>query len=170
MAPVFESLRELTKNGTTVLFLHHSGKAEGSTYRGSTEIIGGVDLAFHIERPKDRKYKGGPVPLTLKYIKTRYKEDQPLHIEFLWDKRKNTFRDVTENREMERERSEIKLLKKIQNIIGKLNKPNQSELRKAIKKELKIGKNKALNLLSQGVGRYWKSEKKGESRIYIIIS
>jgi len=166
----FDRLRKLTKNGTTVLVLHHSGKAEGSTYRGSTEIPAGVDIAFHLEAFKDRNYEGGPVPLTLKYIKSRHKEDKTLNIEFVLDNGRLTFQDVTKQKELEREMSQRRQIKTIQSMISNLNNPNQTILVRRMRNKLTIGKNIALKLLTTGEGRYWEKTKKGGVAVYSSLS
>lgn len=53
MAPVMGDLRALAHAGATVVALHHRAKSEASRYRGSSDILGGVDVAFAVSRDRD---------------------------------------------------------------------------------------------------------------------
>jgi hypothetical protein len=175
MAVVMRHLRELTKRGTTVIMLHHAGKAEGSIYRGSTEILAGVDVAFSLEKEKQQtRVLGAPVPLTLRCIKHRYIEEPTLNLEFVVEGERIIFRDVTVARQEERVEGEQERFAAIQEVIRKLEKengePNQTQVLRALKDTLKIGKNAALNLLSKGEASYWRSEPKEGSRRYQTLS
>jgi hypothetical protein len=52
MAPVMGCLRALAHAGATVVVLHHKPKSEGSLYRGSSDIAGGVDTAIAVSRDR----------------------------------------------------------------------------------------------------------------------
>jgi hypothetical protein len=52
MAEVMQNLRALANAGATVVAQHHKPKAEGSHYRGSSDIAGGVDTAFSVSRDR----------------------------------------------------------------------------------------------------------------------
>lgn len=52
MAPVMGGLRSLAHAGATVVVLHHKPKSEGSLYRGSSDIAGGVDTAVAVSRDR----------------------------------------------------------------------------------------------------------------------
>jgi len=69
MAPVMEGLRQLANADATVVALHHKPKAEGSHYRGSSDIAGAVDTAFAVSRDR----KAGL--LTLECFKSRFLEE-----------------------------------------------------------------------------------------------
>jgi hypothetical protein len=175
MAIVMGYLRELTKQDNAVLVLHHAGKAEGNVYRGSTEILAGVDVAFSLEREKQQtRVLGAPVPLTLRCIKHRYIEEPVLSLEFAVEGKQMIFRDVTEKRQEEREEGQRERLLEIQGVIQKLEgeygEPNQTQVLKALKETLDIGKNAALNFLSKGESIYWRSEPRDGSRRYQTLS
>jgi hypothetical protein len=53
MAPVMGEMRALAPAGATVVALHHRAKSEASRYRGSSDILGGVDVAFAVSRDRD---------------------------------------------------------------------------------------------------------------------
>lgn len=50
MRAVMAELRKLSDLGATVLVLHHRSKAEGSKYRGSSDILAAVDVAYSLEQ------------------------------------------------------------------------------------------------------------------------
>lgn len=175
MAVVMGYLRQLTKSGATVLVLHHAGKAEGSVYRGSTEILAGVDVAFSLEKEKQQtRVLGAPVPLTLRCIKHRYIEEPVLNLEFAVEGERIFFRDVTGEKQEERKEGQRERFEEIRHVIqtleGEYGKPNQTQVLKALKETLDIGKNAALNLLARGEGNYWRSEAKDGSRRYRTLS
>ncbi len=58
MALVMGGMRALAHAGATVVALHHKPKSEGTLYRGSSDIAGGVDTALAVSR--DRGPKGAP--------------------------------------------------------------------------------------------------------------
>jgi hypothetical protein len=74
IAQVMESLRSLVDAGATVGMLHHKGRAEGSQYRGSSDIIGGPDTAYSVTRDREAG--------TIKFdcFKSRYIEEFSLTI------------------------------------------------------------------------------------------
>jgi len=53
MSPVMGDLRALAHAGATVVALHHRAKSEASRYRGSSDILGGVDVAVAVSRDHD---------------------------------------------------------------------------------------------------------------------
>lgn len=69
MASVMGDLRALANAGATVVALHHKPKSEGSHYRGSSDIAGGVDTAWAISRDRDAGL------LRLECFKSRYAEE-----------------------------------------------------------------------------------------------
>jgi hypothetical protein len=69
MAAVMADLRTLANAGATVVALHHKPKSEGSHYRGSSDIAGGVDTAWAVSRDRD------PGLLRLECFKSRYAEE-----------------------------------------------------------------------------------------------
>ena len=52
MADVMRNLRDLANEGATVVAVHHKSKTQGSHYRGSSDIAGGVDTAFSVSRDR----------------------------------------------------------------------------------------------------------------------
>jgi len=157
MAPVMEQLRSLTKNGATVLILHHSGK--NSLYRGSTEISAGVDVAFCIEKGKETdKF----VRLKFECLKHRFIKEPILDLEFAINgEGRAIFSDMTSDPAKEK-------LGKVWGVICRLKRdkgmlPNQSQIVEAMKDQ-NIGKDATLGLLQQGEGKLWKSESEGSGK------
>jgi len=52
MAAVMADLRALANAGATVVALHHKPKSEATLYRGSSDIAGGVDVAWAVSRDR----------------------------------------------------------------------------------------------------------------------
>jgi hypothetical protein len=69
MAVVMADLRALANAGATVVALHHKPKSEGSHYRGSSDIAGGVDTAWAVSRDRDAGL------LRLECFKSRFAEE-----------------------------------------------------------------------------------------------
>jgi hypothetical protein len=69
MAQVMQDLRALANAGATVIVLHHRAKSETSRYRGSSDIAGGVDVAFSVSRDR----QAGIVKLEC--FKSRFSEE-----------------------------------------------------------------------------------------------
>jgi putative DNA primase/helicase len=68
MAPVMAELRKLADAGATVLLLHHKSKAEGSRYRGSSDILAGADVAYTLSKDETSGL------LTIRTSKSRHRE------------------------------------------------------------------------------------------------
>jgi len=69
MAVVMADLRALANAGATVVVLHHKPKSEGSHYRGSSDIAGGVDTALAVSRDREAGM------LRLQCFKSRFAEE-----------------------------------------------------------------------------------------------
>jgi 5S rRNA maturation endonuclease (ribonuclease M5) len=162
MAQIMSFFRSLTKAGATILVLHHKGKGDSSDYRGSSDILGGVDIAYTIKRPENSNN------LTLKCIKSRFSMEKDIPIEVISDDTNIRFEDATQKVTQAREREETEKLESLRDVIcnfeEKENKsPNQSELIN-LSKEKGISKNETLELLKRGEGQFWKSESNGRGK------
>ena len=69
MSMVMADLRALANAGATVVALHHKPKSDGSHYRGSSDIAGGVDTALAVSRDRDAGL------LRLECFKSRFAEE-----------------------------------------------------------------------------------------------
>jgi hypothetical protein len=76
MAAVMGKLRTLANLGATVLFLHHRAKSDQTKYRGSTDILAGVDVAYSIEVDKAH-----PGIIKLECFKNRFGEESSVTIQ-----------------------------------------------------------------------------------------
>ena len=157
MAQVMDKLRKLTKHGTTVLILHHSGK--NAVYRGSTEILAGVDVAFYIEKTNE---KDGSISLKLECFKHRYVKEQNIEIKFQIDGKGASFHEAISHREQETLGKVWGIIRSHKKMMGTW--PNQNQIVKEIKGKYNIGKDATLSLLKEGEGTWWESETEGEGR------
>jgi hypothetical protein len=173
MAVVMKHLRDLTAQGATVLILHHSGKAEGNAYRGSTENLAGIDAAFSLEKANQTRTIGAPVPLNLRCLKHRIIEEQTWNIEFeVLPDGHATFRDVTAEHRAEAEETRQETFKEVADIIHELQNgelPNQSKVLTALKEKIGMGKNRALKILAAGENGFWTSRAENGSRQYKTV-
>ncbi len=78
MAPVMEALKAIAGAGATVLVLHHKGKGEAADYRGSSEILAGVQVAYTLRKLPHAK---GQVELV--GIKNHYAPEQKTALVFV---------------------------------------------------------------------------------------
>jgi archaellum biogenesis ATPase FlaH len=76
--PVMQKFRRLTGAGATVVFLHHTGKGQGSEYRGNSAIRAAVDMAFLLEQDEMGL-------LTLRHTKNRTGGKSSIAIRPCWD-------------------------------------------------------------------------------------
>lgn len=152
MAGVMGFLRRLTKAGATVLILHHKGKGEGSDYRGSSDIHGGVDIAYSVKKVENSYI------LTLKCFKSRFNIERDIPIEVISDDYSIRFEDASQKITQEREEKETEKMEAIKSLIGELENPNQTTLIEEAKKRLNLSKHEVRSLLLKGEGRYWISD------------
>jgi len=156
-------LRALTKEGATVVVLHHTGKADKSEYRGSSDILGGVDVAYTIKKSE------GLNALNLKCIKSRFHMETDIPVEIVSDDTSMRFEDATLSIARSREKEEIQQMEAIKEIIQEFElqnqkSPNQSELVNQVNDKLGISKHETRRLLIKGDGRFWKSEGGGKGK------
>lgn len=163
MARTMGPLIELVKQGATVLFLHHRGKSEINQYRGSSDILAVVDIAFTLEKVK-REF-GQRNLLKFECIKNRFIEDFSLLLEV---KEMDDFlylEDITqaekEKIKQEKEKKIREGMMSIQNAIISLMEeegeaPNQKQIiQKVIEENAELGVRKIRELLNQGEGKLW---------------
>lgn len=150
MAKIMTIFRGLATQGATVLILHHMGKGQ-SEYRGSSEILAGVDVAFTLR--KDNTILG------LHCIKHRYIQEPSLTIEIQSGDGFFSMTDISEQKDKVREFEEKERLLQIRDIISTLHSetgkyPNQSAV---IEKGMGSGlaRGVILDSLKKGEGVYW---------------
>lgn len=144
MAPIMAHLRALANAGATVVLIHHRTKADSSRYRGSSDILGGVDVAFSVARNKDSGV------ISVACFKTRYSEEFELSLRpELGEKRDFVVVNFTET---DREEADINRL--IELMEKKGPRINQSQ----ILADGVMGEKRCLSILKKGIGRQWKVE------------
>lgn len=79
-----DGFRQLAALGATVLVIHHTGKGENTKqYRGSSDILASVDMAYLVSKRTASSDSLKITSLALKPFKTRTGEPEPIKIEFV---------------------------------------------------------------------------------------
>lgn len=144
MAQVMSHARLLSTEGATVVLIHHRGRNDSSLYRGSSDILGAVDMAFSITR--DRKVGN----LRLDCFKNRLAEEFKLTLRP--DLNSDEVFIITEAAHTIRAHEDTEVLRKI---IGQNSGLSQTEL---IERS-QLPKARALKVLAEHAGKLWKVEK-----------
>lgn len=168
MAPVMGFLRELTAHGATVLVLHHKGKSDHSDFRGSSDLLAGLDIAYTITKdPISNR-------LSLKCIKNRDAQEETLIIGISEDEQGYiSFDDLSAQERDTRIQEQEMEYKKLQGIISFLEKEgieaNQSKIKKEANEKLGFTNQKTTDLLQKGTGKYWSPKKtNGNHKVYTV--
>ncbi len=141
MARIIGELRQFTDAGATVLLLHHQAKSESSRYRGSTDILAGVDVAFALSK---RRVKGQTI-LSLECFKHRFLEEFKLTLRP--DLANGRFGNMGDPSEGEAGT----IIGKLQEIIEQSPGITQSEL--ILKSD--CGQNRVRDVLHDGKEKFW---------------
>lgn len=150
MALIMDRLTEFQDDGHTILVIHHTGKNEGSSYRGSSVIQDRADVMLSFEKLNEKipsgdfKYRLGTGE------KTRHK---PFEV-FL------TFKDGIFARADETVGATLSYFEAIHKVLSGMTEPDGVALRKdllaGIKEEaLGIQSRKIDDVLKEGEGKYW---------------
>jgi hypothetical protein len=143
MAPVMADLRALANAGASVVLLHHRTKADSSYYRGSSDILGGVDVALSISRDKNSGI------ISIECFKTRFTDEFELSL--LPELAEKQDFVVVDSTEAERERVDVD---KLAALMEERPKINQSD----ILAEKLMPVKRCLALLQKYVGSRWTVE------------
>jgi hypothetical protein len=166
MSRVSEAFRRLTVKGATVVTLHHRGKSELQEYRGSSEIIAGVDVAFSIRRDQNI--------LSFKCIKNRYIQEPHLTLEVQGDEDSFNIRDISDQKELTKELERREQILMIKEIILTLTDGGTPPVKTRILEECinaGIPKAQARDRLKEGEGSYWKVDSGARgANYYTVIS
>ena len=167
MAKVSHMLRELTRNGATVLVLHHSPKdVEKRGYRGSTELGAGVDITMSLEK----KQHGVLVALNLGTEKTRFGGSPKLELLVRGSHENPEFDERTE-KTSEPGHQMLRLRMVIEELTKTLGRsPNQGQIFKYVRGQGLGGEDTTRKMLTNGEGTYWQSHMERTSRIYVPLS
>jgi AAA domain len=156
MGRISECLKRLVDAGATVLLLHHQGKNPNMLYRGSSDILAGVDTAFNIIKEQDEEF--GTI-LRLNSYKDRYAEESNIVL------RPN----FAENRfELTDDPADAKLaaiVEKIQYVIRETPGISQKDLLE----KAKLPEENGRKILLQGNGKHWQASRgKGKTLHYYL--
>jgi hypothetical protein len=148
IAPLMDFLRRLTKEGATVIVLHHAGKAEGSEYRGSSDIKGGADVLWTVKRDDEK--------LRLKCVKSRFYAEREIHLQVISDDTSLRFEVLGGPGSQE-----------LELMAGLLTEDmTYSAFFEKVKAELYMGKSRFERLTNQGLGAFWSRRKEGRLTIF----
>jgi hypothetical protein len=158
MARISEHLKRLVDAGATVLLLHHQGKNPAMLYRGSSDILAGVDTAFNIEKKKDEELG---IFLRLNSYKDRYAEESNLVLRPNFEK--GCFELVDDPAEVELAAT----IERIQDVIRK----NPGISQKELIEKTRLPETKGREILKRGNGNHWDTNQgKGKTLCYYLKS
>jgi hypothetical protein len=153
MAQVLRRLRALADAGATILLLHHQAKTKGSQYRGSTDILAGVDAAFELFKEKS---KDEPT-FTLRCFKHRVIEETTTKIRL--NLQKGRFEVVDDSSVA----ISSTVIAKIKEVIATHRRITQQDLLQ----KAELPETKGRKILQNGDGVHWRSKRgKGNTLHY----
>lgn len=143
IAVVMLHLRALSHAGATVVVLHHRGKVELSRYRGSSDILAGVDLAFSVSVDREAGL------VHARTIKSRFTRDFSLSLRPDFEETGDFA--VTEAPNVARELEEVERLRQVIT-----SEPGLTQER--IVEKCGFAKGRARGLLHRYEGKQWRVE------------
>ena len=157
MAPVMAELRALAHPGATVVVLHHRAKNEASRYRGSSDILGGVDLAFAVSRDRDASL------LKLQCFKSRFASEFAITLRPELESTGDFA--LADPPEVSREAADIDALRRVI-----ATEPGMSQ--REVARRAGLPQHRGIDILRRGEGRTWRAElgKHGAMRYYPTVS
>ncbi len=156
MALVIAYLRRLTDAGATVLLLHHQDKSKNFKYRGSTDILAGVDAAFELRMEKSKH----ETILSLRCYKHRFIQEPKLTLRA--DLESGRFEVVDDSSD----EALLFQIKKIQKAINDESGMDQKDLLE----QAELPETNGRKILKQGDGIHWVSKRgKGTTLQYYPI-
>jgi hypothetical protein len=150
MGRVMGEVRGLANAGAVVVLQHHKPKAEGTQYRGSSDIKAGVDVAFAVTYEKEQKL------LTVQCFKNRFGEEIAVTIKPKLEDRVGfeVSRDPALQRAHEEERVVLSIVQEEPGI-------SQSQ----VVKLARLPVHKARSILKRGEGTLWRTEQGPRGRL-----
>ena len=142
MRNVMAPIRKLADAGATVLILHHRSKAEGSKYRGSSDILAAVDIAYSMEQTSEGF-------LQLHRFKSRFSGETTITLNA--DFAAGRF-EVAESPTKTKTRDDVAA-------ITELIAAEPGITQKTVIERLQIGRTKGCKLLRSMDGKLWRSER-----------
>jgi archaellum biogenesis ATPase FlaH len=150
MGRVMGEVRALANAGAVVHLQHHKPKAEGTQYRGSSDIKAGVDVAFAVTYEKEQK------TLTIQCFKNRFGEEATITVKPQLDNGEAF--EITQDQALRREHEAGQMLRKI--IEGQPG-VNQGE----IVRMSGLPAHKARSILKRGEATLWQTEQGPRGRL-----
>jgi RecA-family ATPase len=149
MSEVMGSLRKIAESGTSVLVIHHFNKGDSPAdqrMRGSTDILGAVDVAYALTGHHDENGKY----LVLETVKSRFKPMEPIQLRIESDKNK-----IGISYQGPQPEKEEKVLQEVVNFLKQNNKEaGVDEILKALKEKGMVpAKNKFRKMLAKADGK-----------------
>ncbi len=142
MAPVMGCARKLADAGATVLLLHHRPKADGgSKYRGSSDILAAVDMAYALEPLEQGR-------LRLHRFKSRFSAETVLTLAA--DMRAGSF-SLTDSPEQTQREDELAA-------ISMFIAANPGATQNKVIEALNLGRGRGQQLLRSSQGKWWRTE------------
>ena len=163
MCKIMGALRSLTRNGASVIVLHHRGKSEHS-YRGSSDILAGVDVCYTLSK------EGELLKLSCDE-KNRFGEPFSLYLRI--NESETHFRFDLAN-SPKSEKTEVELVHVKNAIISILDRgeiPIQRKIVETANIQFGIPLKRIRKLLDDGEGKYWTVRKglKNNTKIYNLL-
>jgi len=159
MAQIMEKLKELRKEGLTIVLVHHTPKASESIYKGSTAILDLVDHELCLEKLKDED-----------------NENIETEVYRLGTKQKTRFQPgevflsfAQEGFELAQD-PRVQKLYELCEIIKQKGEPLQQDIIKEAGEQLGWSKNKTLQVLKKGEGTFWRRKKGQGHKFYYVLS
>jgi hypothetical protein len=143
MGQIMGEIRALANAGAVVVLQHHKPKAEGTQYRGSSDIKAGVDVAFAVIYEKEQK------TLTIQCFKNRFGEEPTMTVKPQLDNGEAF--QVTEDQALRREHEAEQ---KLREIIKDRPGLNQGE----IVEMSGLPVHKTRSIMKLGENRLWRTE------------
>jgi hypothetical protein len=150
MGRVMGEVRALANAGAVVVLQHHKPKAEGTQYRGSSDIKAGVDIAFAITCEKQEK------TVSFQCFKNRFGEETRITIKPKVDEG-GAF-EVTSDPMIVRQHDEERA------VLG-IVEAQPGIIQTQIVKQADLPVHKVLAILQRGEGTLWRTEKGPRGRL-----
>jgi len=172
MSLITGQLRELTRNGATVIILHH-GKKDPETpgYRGSSELGAGVDAVYYIEKVTR---EGKNEQLRITSTKDRYRVTDTFSLQVENVEGGPVFHMIDGPSFNEAASASKEVLERLSEMIAELThslgkKPNQSDIARHGQGK-GMSRRLVLQALLQGEGTHWKSRLDGRALVYELLA
>lgn len=163
MSEIMSALRTLSSTGASIIVIHHKGKSE-SGYRGSSDILAGVDICYTLSK------EGQRLKLSCD-TKNRFEQEFTKYLN-ITDSGEQLKFEVVDSPKNKKDETQIAY---VQHVFKTINNEGKEATQSNIIKELKtlygLSNNKARELLISGEGKYWNQIAGGKhnKKIYDLL-